>query len=344
MNVPERALYPKFLGQSRIEFIEKDVPAPQEGELLIRSGANALCGSERNQFNNGSDITPGHEMAGIVAAAGKGTKIKEGTKGVVFLMGYCGRCRSCKAGYTNQCLDKKADIGFSRDGGYGPYIVIDEKWFFPVDSNVNHGDATLLLDIMGTGGHALNRAGLIRKDYESIVVAGAGPIGLGVLAMSKLTLGKKIPVFVSDVIPYRLNLVEKLGGIPVDVKKTPLETAVREKIKEGADLAVDTSGKSAARVSCMKSLAQRGTLVCVGHGENLDLNVSRDMIGPERAVLGSEYFAFSEFRENYRLFRANLEYLSRIITHRFPVKELKKAFEIFFGGETGKVIVEQEAE
>ena len=95
----------------------------------------------------------------------------------------------------------------------------------------------MLLDIMGTGGHALARAQAVRPDIESLLVTGAGPIGLGVLAMAKLLLGDDLPVYVTDSIPYRLALVERLGGIPCLLgQRPPL-----------ADAAIDTSGKEAAR-------------------------------------------------------------------------------------------------
>src|SRR5690606_36547873 len=123
---------------------------------------------------------------------------KVGARGVVFLMGYCGQCRSCQRGYTNQCLNKQADYGFNHDGGYGPYMVVNEKVFFEVDNHLPLTEATMLLDIMGTGGHALKRAQKIHPDIQSVTIAGAGPIGLGVLAMAKLMLGEEVPVFISD--------------------------------------------------------------------------------------------------------------------------------------------------
>lgn len=81
--------------------------------------------------------------------------------------------------------------------------------------------------------------------------------------------------------------------------------------------------------------------LCVGHGETVRLNVSQDLIAPERAVLGSEYFAYDELEGNLHLLRANRPYLRQIITHRFELAHLADAFELFFGGATGKVVIEQ---
>ena len=146
---------PRFLGGRRIEFGDKPAPTPGPGELLIKVKANALCGSERPQYFDGTQVTPGHEAAGVVAAAGPDTRIPVGTPGAVFLMDYCGQCRSCRLGATNQCLSKRGDMGFNRDGGYGTFELVHESIFFPADEGLDLVHATMLLDAMGTNGHAL---------------------------------------------------------------------------------------------------------------------------------------------------------------------------------------------
>ncbi len=339
--VPQVMRVPKFVGQAKIEFAEKPVPQPGAGQLLLQVKANALCGSERGQFYDGTATTPGHEAAGIVVAAGAGTRTPIGTPGVVFLMDFCGECRNCKRGYTNQCLNKRGDMGFNRDGGYGVYELVHENIFFPVDANVALTNATMLLDIMGTNAHGIARAHLVRPDIESVVVCGAGPIGLGMLAMAKIILGQNVPVLISDVVPWRLQLAEKLGGLPVNLKERSLQEGMQLHGLQALDAAFDTSGKGAARQAALQILGKRGVLVCIGHGEGLNLTVSPDLIATERAVLGSEYFRFDEFPANLERLRLHGDYLGQIITHRFPVAEIETAFKLFFGGDTGKVIIEQ---
>ena len=336
--IEEKMRAAKFAGDSKIIVEKKPVQMPGEGQLLIRVTGNALCGSERGQFMRGANVTPGHEAAGVVTAAGAGTRTPIGTNGAVFLMDFCGECRNCRQGATNQCLYKRGDIGFNRDGGYAEYELVNENVFFS-SGEIAGAEVTLLLDIMGTGGHAINRGLLVHRDVQSVLVSGAGPIGLGVLAMAKLLLGD-LPVAITDVVPYRLALAERMGGLPINLKSATVDAGLKQHGLERVDLAIDTSGKEAARQASLDALDKRGVLVLVGHGEGIKMDVSSQMIAPERAVLGSEYFRFDELPANLELLRRHRDYLSQIITHRFPLGDIQKAFELFFKGDTGKVIIE----
>lgn len=111
---------PLFRGGGRIDFVTSPVPEPGPGEVLLRVRANAACGSDRPLFNEGAAVTPGHEVVGEVAATGPGVALPAGALVAVYLMDYCGRCRSCRVGATNQCLSKRADVGFTVPGGTGP--------------------------------------------------------------------------------------------------------------------------------------------------------------------------------------------------------------------------------
>ena len=249
-------------------------------------------------------------------------------------MDYCGQCRSCRAGHTNQCLAKRNDMGFTADGGYGPFELVHETNFFAVPDDLSAADATLLLDVMGTGGHALRRIARVREDVQSLFVSGAGPIGLGTLAMAKTLFGDAFPVFISDVSPWRLRFAATLGGVPVDARDPDALSGLPE-----IDAAVDSTGKSAVRESLVGLLGKRGVLACVGHGEGLTLTVSPDLIATERAVLGSEYFGYDEMAGNLELLMAHREYFAQIITHTFPRAQIAEAFALFLAGETGKVLV-----
>ena len=247
VQCPEPAA-PLFRGNGRIEYVERSYRRPGAGELLVSPRANALCGTDRGFWSHGADHVPGHETAGVVLEAGDATTTPVGTRGVVYLMDFCGDCRSCRLGATNQCLAKRGDMGIADDGGYGPYEVVHESNFFPITDDIDFATATMLLDVMGTSGHAITRARLLRTDITSVYVAGAGPIGLGLLVMSKLLLGQHIPVYISDVSAWRREFAGTLGGIPVDV--TDLSPV------GGPDVAFDASGKEVARRDALDILGR----------------------------------------------------------------------------------------
>ena len=328
------ALAPRFTGAGTIEFADHDYPDPGPGQLLLAVQANALCGTDRHQYYDGSPVVPGHEAAGTFLQAGEGTSTPVGTRGAVFLMDFCGDCRSCKYGATNQCFAKRADMGFTHDGGYGPYELVHETNFFPITDDIEIGNATMLLDVMGTSAHALGRAALVRQDVESVYIAGAGPIGLGLTVMSKLTYGADVPVYISDVSRWRLDFAENFGAVPL--------LADDISAAGNPDVAFDASGKESARRAALDIIGKRGALICVGHGEGVTLNASDDLISPEHAVLGSEYFRYDQMPGNLALLSAHQDLIARVISHRFPVSEIAEAFRLFLAGETGKVVITQE--
>ena len=145
--------------------------------------------------------------------------------------------------------------------------------------------------------------------------------------MCEITLGPEVPVRISDVSPWRLEFARSFGAEAVDARDPDELRRIAN-----ADIAFDSTGKQAARQSALAALGRRGVLVCVGHGETLQLSVSEDLIAPERAVLGSEYFAFDELPRNLELLRDNRDLISRVITHTVDVTDIAEAFAVFLSG------------
>ena len=121
-----------FLGKGKIELREIPIPNPGKGQVLVKVAACALCGSDRDHYNYGSKIVPGHETAGTIVKTGADTSLKSGTHGSVYLLSWCGKCSSCKKGRYGRCHDNKADYGYRSPGGFEEYMVVDEQSFLPV--------------------------------------------------------------------------------------------------------------------------------------------------------------------------------------------------------------------
>jgi threonine dehydrogenase-like Zn-dependent dehydrogenase len=99
-----------------------------------------------------------------------------------------------------------------------------------------------------------------------------------------------------DFVPYRLELAKLLGGIPINLKEQSLTDGMTANGIQGVDVAIDTSGKTSGIKSSLDALNYRGVLVCVGHGEELNVKVTTDLIFTERAVLGSNISNLTSWR------------------------------------------------
>jgi threonine dehydrogenase-like Zn-dependent dehydrogenase len=217
-------------------------------------------------------------------------------------------------------------------------VIINERQFFPVPDDVPLSLATMLLDAMGTTGHAVERAQSVRRDIKSVYIAGAGPIGLGLLVQCRARLGSDVPLYISDVSAWRREFARTLGGIPVDATDT-------EAIRGLGPVSVsfDSTGKTIARQLAIDVLASRGVFMVVGGQEGFSFtDVGEELLPRELSILGSEYFDYAEFDRNLTDLLQHRELMEQLVTHTFPIGELDRAFDAFLAGETGKVVVTQE--
>ena len=181
----------------------------------------------------------------------------------------------------------------------------------------------------------LRRSGLVAGSLAAV-----GTLSVGAVRKAQAgpppPPGAAVTVRISDVSPWRLEYARSFGAEAVDARDPDVLASLAE-----ADVAFDATGKQPARQAALSALGRRGVLVCAGHGEALLLSVSEDLIAPERAVLGSEYFAIDELSRNLALLRDNRDLISRVITHTFNVRDIAGAFAVFLSGESGKVVVTQ---
>ena len=331
----------RFLGGGRVVVEERPVPEPRPGEVLVRVGACALCGSDRAAFRDGSPVTPGHETAGEVAAVGQGvTGVGVGARGVVYLVDYCGSCAACRHGWTNVCLARRRMYGFDAPGGLAEYQVVAAPCFLPVDPRLPADVATTLLDLFGTTAHALRRVGLgdPGSPAASVAVLGCGPVGLGALAVAgALGVSERYGV---DLVGYRLAMAERLGAVPVDAGDGDPVAAVRASRPDGCDVVVEAAGRAATQRQAIELAGPGGRVAIVAHSaEPLELWTSADLIRREVTLVGAEYFPVGELAANAELVAAGRLDPAPLVTDRFPLVEVQQAYDAFWSGRTGKVVV-----
>ncbi|NDY42991.1 zinc-dependent alcohol dehydrogenase family protein [Dissulfurirhabdus thermomarina] len=148
---------------------ERPVPEPGPGQVRVRVRACAVCRTDLHVVDGelsggGLPRVPGHEIVGIVEAAGPGTgRFRPGARvGIPWLGRTCGRCAYCRSGRENLC-EAARFTGYDRDGGYADYAVADEAFCFPIPDGYEDTAAAPLLCAGLIGHRALRAAGEARR-------------------------------------------------------------------------------------------------------------------------------------------------------------------------------------
>ena len=165
------------------------MPEVAAGEVLVRVSRTALCGSDFKLWHKGAEFTAGHEIFGVVEQPGHRL---HGRRCAVYIPLHCDRCAACTRGDTQMCLEVSSLIGWNRPGGYAEYVPVPENCLLPVPDDIEDSLAPLLLDTIGTSGHAVRFVSRVVPPDEAgpVLVMGAGPVGLGVvLALRALGYG-----------------------------------------------------------------------------------------------------------------------------------------------------------
>jgi 2-desacetyl-2-hydroxyethyl bacteriochlorophyllide A dehydrogenase len=326
-----------FRGEGRIELVDVPRPTPGPGELLIRVAANGVCGSDLKIYRGGFERIPGHEVAGTVVEAGDGCQTAVGTRVAAYIPLYCGRCPLCARGKENVCQNRPGLLGWATDGGYAEYMLLPDRNALPLADGISFHEGVLLLDTLGTSGHGLRLARC--AEVESALVIGAGPIGIGAVALLK-AFG--VPqVYVSEFSAYRRERAEALGAVAIDPQAVSLEERIYDEHAYGVDLVFEAVGSPATIWQSLDLVAPGGTVSYVGeHWGRLELErpKGRWMLN-DITMIRSFYFPRSEFAENQAMILDGRLQASALATHSYPLSQIDQAYEAFISGNTLKVMV-----
>lgn len=331
--------YAKFYGNYVVEILEKDLKMLADNEILIKVAFCGLCGSEYRVFKNGYNFISGHEISGIVVDKGAETKIEIGKKVVIYINQFCGKCKYCKNNLTNLCEDSKGLIGWQRDGGYATYIIVPENVAIELDASIELDTGVLLLDLVGTPFHGIRLTNIDKNEINNALVIGCGPIGLG--AVSILKLDYKINnVYGADLSPFRLNLVENLGAIPLNVNDLNLYEYFNGQNLANVDLIVEAVGSNSTIEQSMNLIRPKGEVVILGEPiGSVTINRNEKWILKDFKLVRSWYFPMSEVADNSRFLVSNKNKLKELITNIYPLERIGEAFNEFYKSNTGKVLI-----
>ncbi len=344
-NLPKkmRAVVTYGPGDYRLE--ELPVPSPKAGEVLIKVDHAGVCASDAKCFYGAKHfwgdetrdgycqppITAGHEFAGLVVALGDGAEEKHGVRVGDMVVAEqiipCGRCRYCITGRYWMCL--LHDIfGFRQSvpGSWAEFMILPAASRIYKLPDGMSGREAAVIEPLACSIHAVQRAEIQLGDV--VVVAGAGTLGLGMLAAAKLR-GPSLLISI-DPREYRLRAAEKMGA---DLVLNPRKEDVVSKVREltggcGCDVYIDATGYADSVLPGLLMLRKLGTFVEYGVfaepatidwtiiGDMKELNIHGAHLAPYTFPLAIDY-----------IHRGVID-VSNIVTHELPLEKYPEALKM----------------
>jgi erythritol/L-threitol dehydrogenase len=351
-----RAIVAYAPGDYRLE----TVPVPRAGadDIIIKVEACGICagdiksyvGAESFWGGNGqppyikAPMIPGHEFVGHVVELGENVarkgEVKIGDRLISEQIVPCWECRFCKRGEYWMC--EKHDVyGFQNNvnGGFAEYMR------YPKES-INHQvpqdlplEKAILVEPFACSAWCVKRADIQLDDF--VVLAGAGTLGLGMVGCARLRNPKKLVVL--DTRPERLELAKKFGA---DIVMNPLEEDVVKIVKEmtggyGCDIYIEATGHPNAVIQGLQMIRKLGRFVefsVFSHDVTVDWSIISDR--KQLDILGVHLgpYCYPFVIDAIGDGRLPTE---GVVTHRLPLEEYEKGFEMMKKGEKSlKILLE----
>jgi L-iditol 2-dehydrogenase len=318
------------VGDMRYESVP--IPGTGQGEVLVRVGYCGVCGSDIPRvFVNGTYHFPtiiGHEFSGTVVACGPGVSdMQPGTRVAVFPLLWCGKCAACEEGKYVQCQDY-GYLGSRDDGGFAEFVVAPRANLVLVPDSVSLEEAAMT-EPAAVALHALRRVEHSLLG-ETVVVFGAGPIGLMVAQWARAMGAFQVLVF--DIIEKKLEMAREMGfDLAFNSKAVdPLAQVALLTGGAGAHVSVEGAGVPQTFVQALSVTKRGGATVVLGNPAadvTLPASLVSQLMRREVSVLGtwnSDYSAAGN-DDDWRTVLAAMEAgrinLKPLITHRVALAE-----------------------
>jgi len=279
------------LGQVGKPLENADVPVPEIGpsEVLIRIAAAGICHSDAHYRDGISRIgllpvTLGHEIAGRIEKVGADVKhVTPGDRVCVHYLAHCGVCEFCVRGLEQFCRTAQM-IGKHRDGGYAEFINVPGRNTFVLPDQISFEIGAIMMCSSATALHALNKARL--KPGESIAIFGYGGLGFSAVQLARaFDCGQ---IYVVEINPAKLALLEELGVVAIDAKKgNPVEQITDATNGKGVDVSLELIGSSKTMRQAVQCLGALGRAALVGlTPESMPIFPYTDLINKESEIIG----------------------------------------------------------
>ena len=330
-------------------FIDLPEPSPPAaGEAVVRVHAVGICGTDYGGYLGKMPFfsyprIPGHELGVEVVAVGPGvTNVKPGDRCCVEPYINCQRCYSCQRGLTN-CCEHHQTLGVHCDGGLRPLFTVPARKLHPSPKLAHAQNA--LVETLAIGCHAVDRGG--PKPGETVLVIGAGPIGLSALEFAKLSGAR---VIVMDMAAGRLEFVRDRMRVAdtVVAHGDGSEEATVARLTDGrmCDVVIDATGSNVSMANALKFCSFGGRLVYVGITQaELSFPHAPVMHRRELTILASRNAHSRDFDRIISLIEDGMIDTRPWITHLTPFADTIRAFSTFLDPASGviKAVIEMPA-
>ncbi|MCQ1581118.1 zinc-dependent alcohol dehydrogenase family protein [Streptomyces parvus] len=316
----------------------RDVPDPgieDAADVIVRVEAVTICGTDLHIVKGDvPEVTPGrvlgHEAVGTVVEAGGDVRtVRPGDRVLVSCISACGRCRYCREARYGQCRGGGGWVlGHTIDGTQAEYVRVPfaDLSVYPLPHSVDSVDAVLLADIFPTAYEVGVRNGGVSPG-DTVVVVGAGPIGLAAIATSRLYSPER--VIAVDLADARLEAARSLGAAAtVRADEEPRQLVADLTDGLGADVVMEAVGVPEAFETCTRMVRPGGRVANIGvHGKPATLHLEDLWIKDVTITTGLVDTASTPML--LRMLANGMLPSAELVTHRFELEEMEEAYDVF---------------
>ena len=312
----------------KVEVVEKPVPEPGPGKVLLRTRAAGICGTDLHMLAGKHPearppLVPGHEFAGEVAAAGKevDSTLIGARVGADSYIG-CGKCKYCLTKRQQLCENGPCEMGINIDGGWAEYVVVPVENLYLLPDNVEYSWAGAGC-ILNCPPAAIEQ---IRVDPgDSVLIIGDGPSSLIMVQLARLKGVSRI--IIAGHRERRLSLALDLGADQaIDTHSQDLVGTVRS-LASAPQVVIDAVGKSETLAMALQVAARCGRVHLFGLPEGPLSNLPMDTLLFKELTLTSSTGAPALWPVTMDLISRGYLKVAPLISHRFPIEEAPQALE-----------------
>ncbi|MFE3137899.1 zinc-dependent alcohol dehydrogenase family protein [Streptomyces scopuliridis] len=342
-----------FHGHGKSSWDEVPDPTVKEAaDAVVRVDTATICGTDLHILKGDiPEVVPGtvlgHEAVGeVVEAGGDVRTVRPGDRVLVSCISACGRCRFCREARYGQCLGGGGWVlGHVIDGTQAEYVRVPYADFsvHRLPGALDSKDAVLLADIFPTAYEVGVLNGEVRPG-DTVVVVGAGPIGLAAIATARLfSPGRIIAV---DLAESRLAAARRLGAeAVVSASEDPRRLVEDLTGGAGADVAIEAVGVPESFELCTRVVRPGGHIANIGvHGKAAVLHLE-DLWIKDLTITTGLVDTFSTPMLMGMAAAGKLP-TSALVTHNFPLDRMEEAYDVFSGARADgalKVVLERPA-